>query len=221
MSLTLLLDSADPTIWTKWFRSGIFHGITTNPTLLRKAGQPCTFPNLKQLTQRAKDIGCNEMHIQAWGNSFKEIKNCGITLGKLSSPEMPVHVKIPITKTGSEAAKELIAAKISVTFTACFESKQVLLAAAIGANYVAPYLGRINDQGRNGQAELITMKKILDRTCSHCKILVASIRDSDEICNLASHGIQIFTISDQLAEDFFNNETTLKAAQRFEIDTQL
>ena len=71
-----------------------------------------------------------------------------ITLGKLSSPEMPVHVKIPITKIGSEAAKELIAAKISVTFTACFESKQVILAAAIGANYVAPYLGRINDQGR-------------------------------------------------------------------------
>ncbi|WP_320666975.1 transaldolase family protein [Prochlorococcus sp. MIT 1307] len=218
MSISLLLDNADPRIWAKLFKSGLFNGITTNPTLLKVAGQPCTLSNIKELVKKAKLIGCKELHIQAWGGNASEIKACGVSIGSLSSPEMQVHVKIPITKSGSEAARELINANFSVTFTACYEIKQVLIAAAIGANYIAPYLGRINDQGRNGMIELKTMQEILQRTNSNCQILVASLRSISEINHLASQGIKIFTINERLAQDLFNCEETLKASEKFEED---
>ena len=44
MALRLFLDSADPKAWQQWLASGLFHGVTTNPTLLRRAAQPCTLP---------------------------------------------------------------------------------------------------------------------------------------------------------------------------------
>ena len=220
MSLRLLLDNADPQIWSKWLRSGVFNGITTNPTLLRKACQPCNLPNLKHLIQEAQDLGCKEFHVQAWGSSVQDIAKCGLAIGKFSSNEMQVHVKVPITKTGSEAAKELIKSDISVTFTACYEMKQVLIAASMNASYIAPYLGRINDQGRDGEMEIINMQKILDRSKSPCKILVASIRDINEICHLASQGIQSFTINNEIAEDLFECQATFNAEEKFERDVK-
>ena len=56
-------------------------------------------------------------------------------------------MKVPNTKEGAKAARILINKKVSITFTACFELKQVLLADIIGANYIAPYLNRINQLG--------------------------------------------------------------------------
>ncbi len=221
MSLSLLLDSADPAIWRKWLNSGIFNGITTNPTLLKAAGQPCTIDHLIHLSQEAKNLGCKELHIQAWGKHSHEMAKRGIALGKLSTPEMQIHVKIPITYEGSKAAKKLIESKISVTFTSCYEIKQVLIAAAIGASYIAPYLGRINDLGNNGPAHLITMQKILDRTNSSCKLLVASLRSVDEITYLTSNGIDAFTINNEISEDLFRCETTLQAFKRFEQDARM
>ena len=57
-------------------------------------------------------------------------------------------VKVPVTTTGAEAAKELIRQGVPITFTACYEPAQVLVAAALGARYIAPYLGRISDLGQ-------------------------------------------------------------------------
>ncbi len=218
MSFSLLLDAADPEIWAKWMHLGIFHGITTNPTLLKQAGQPCNLKNIKHLSQIAQSIGCKEFHIQAWGNSSNEITNCGLEIGELSTPKMKVNIKIPITKVGCEAASKLIAAKIPITFTACFEAKQVLIASAIGAQYIAPYMGRINDLGRNGIEELIKMQDMLNGIRSKCKILVASIRNTKEIIHLASNGLQTFTINNKIAEDLFQSNETLNAFEIFEAD---
>ena len=221
MSLSLLLDDANPANWNQWFHSGIFHGITTNPTLLRHADQKCTLENLKCLVEEAKDIGCKEFHIQAWGESANDIANCGFELGKLSTPEMQVNVKVPITRLGSFAAKKLIVSNISVTLTACYEIKQALIASSLGASYLAPYLGRINDQGREALSELISMQKILEGTNSKCKILVASIRSASQINYLASEGIKIFAINTKITEELFSSGLTLKAAQKFEEDIKI
>lgn len=59
---------------------------------------------------------------------------------------------------GADAAHRLIAAGVPVTFTACYAVPQVHVAAALGARYIAPYLGRINDPGRDGLADLMAMQ---------------------------------------------------------------
>ena len=132
-----------------------------------------------------------------------------------------MHVKVPITKAGTKAASNLISSGISVTFTACYEAPQVLIAAALGATYIAPYMGRINDLGKNGHNEIVNMRKILNGIGSNCKLLVASLRTKDELVKLASSGISTFTINPNLASNLFNVKATIESAKKFEEDSSI
>ena len=215
MALRLLLDSADLRSWEQWLPSGLFHGITTNPTLLRRAGQPCSLEQLAALTPLALELGAAELHLQAWG---ADLLGCGRALAQLAPGR--IWVKLPITRTGAAAARVLIAEGHPVTFTACYEPAQVLLAAALGADYIAPYLGRIGDLGRDGHSELIRMQRCVDGVGSTLRLLVASLRSPDDLARLAAEGLNTFTISPAIAEALFAVEPTLAAAQQFEIDAQ-
>ncbi len=216
MNFSLLLDNADPLLWERWMPIGIFSGITTNPTLLRQAKQPCTINSLKFLARKAESLGCKEIHFQAWGGTYQELFECGIALGELATKDLNVYIKVPITFQGSQAAKELIKSNLSITFTACYEIQQILIAAAIGVEYIAPYMGRISDLGIDAFSELVSMQKTLDNINSNCKILVASIRKKSDIVSLLNEGLNTFTISPRLAEDLFNVKETVKASDDFE-----
>ena len=218
MSIQLLLDSADPIIWKDWASVGIFNGITTNPSLLKASNQPCTIKHLKELALKAEAAGYKELHLQAWGENPEEITACGYALGRLTTKSLKVHIKIPITQTGCKAGKVLIKSNHSITFTACYESSQVLVAAALQATYIAPYLGRMNDQKKNGLDEVVSMQNMLKGVKSRCKVLVASIRSLNELTHLATQGLSTFTISPKLAQELFNVPETLNAASDFQSD---
>ncbi len=218
MNLKLLLDSASPDIWKEWLPSGLFSGITTNPTLLHRANQPCTLRNIQQLAKEAEALNCKELHLQAWGTDILDLINCGLSLANLNTSNMKVYVKIPVTPIGIYAGKKLISSNIPVTFTACYEVKQVLISSALNAKYIAPYLGRITDQGRKGLDEIVRMKDILNGLNSECKLLVASLRTVEELCHLSIHGIQDFTINSDLAKELVKSSSTAKAANVFEKD---
>ena len=105
-----------------------------------------------------------------------------------------------------------------MTFTACYEPAQVLLAVALGVDYIAPYLGRISDQGRDGHAELIRMQRCVQALGSPLRLLVASLRAADDLARLAAEGLNTFTISPAIAEGLFAVEPTEAAALQFELD---
>ena len=197
MRLRLFLDSADPQAWSQWLPSGLFHGITTNPTLLKQAGQPCRLEHLRQLSQQALDLGCRELHLQAWGGDAASYLACGRQLASLALG--PIVVKLPVTRAGASAP-------------------QVLIAAALGAAYIAPYLGRIGDQGRDGLAELVSMQHSLDGLGSSVRLLVASVRQPADLGRLAAEGLSTFTISPAIAAGLFGSEATATDARRFEAD---
>lgn len=213
MHLRLLLDSADPLAWRHWLSTGLFHGITTNPTLLKRAGLACDLASLRTLSQEALALGVEELHLQAWGS---DLLSCGRALADLAPDR--IWIKLPITAPGLEAARALRADGVPVTFTACYEPSQVLLAAALGVDYIAPYLGRICDRGRDGHAELIRMQRCVDRLGSPLRLLVASLRLADDLARLAAEGLNTFTISPAIAEQLLTVEATLEAAARFELD---
>lgn len=216
MSLQLLLDSADPAAWQTWLPSGLFRGITTNPTLLRRAGQPCTPAHLADLARRALDLGAQEIHLQTWGADLETTCRHGRLLA--ASDRQRVFVKVPINPLGLETARRLIDEGLSVTFTACYEVHQVLLAAALGARYIAPYLGRISDAGRDGHAELIAMQRCLDGVGSSTRLLVASLRRPEDLSRLAAAGIGTYTLGPDLAAALLSSEATDAAAAQFERD---
>ena len=212
--LRLYLDTADTALWQTWLPTGLFYGITCNPLLLERADVSCDLSTLAGITKQALALGAKEIHLQAWGDSVESLTATGLALGKISPN---VVVKLPATQIGTTAASTLIKQNnIPVTLTAIYAVHQVLIAAAIGASYAAPYLGRISDAGRDGRAELSAMQQALDGVGSSTRLLTASIRAVDDISALATQGVDTFTFSAAIAQSLFSVSDTLSATADFE-----
>mmetsp|Transcript_14049 Transcript_14049/g.50460 ORF Transcript_14049/g.50460 Transcript_14049/m.50460 type:complete len:324 (+) Transcript_14049:173-1144(+) len=214
-NLCLFLDSASEEEWAKWLPSGIFAGVTTNPIILERDGRECNVAALTELARQALEYDAvQEFQVQTWGESSDEMWKNGIALAKYD-PDVIV-VKVPATFDGIKAANALVADGIRVTLTAAYASHQAVLAAAVGANYVAPYLGRMNDAGRDGFGTIVEMQKTADKLDSDMRILVASVRNVADIAKLAAEGCDTFTISAKVAEDMFADPLTQQAAIDFD-----
>ena len=211
--IRLCLDTADSKQWQVWLPTGLFYSVTTNPLLLERSQVPCTVEQLQQLAQQALALGAQEIQLQTWGNTVEALVSTG---KRLAAIDKRVVVKVPITQVGTAAAAQLIAADIPITLTAVYAVHQVLIAASLGTDYAAPYLGRINDLGRNGREDLVAMQRSLDGVGSFTRLLVASIRSVDDITFLASHGLNTFTFSPAIAAAFFEVAATDQAANDFQ-----
>jgi transaldolase len=212
--LRLYLDTADVSAWQQWLPTGIFYGVTTNPLLLERADIACTLNNLKMLSQKAFTLGAQEVQMQAWGPTVGDLVETGLQIAALDRKQRIV-VKVPVTEAGCAAASQLVSAKVRVTVTAVYEVSQVILGTLLQAEYAAPYLGRINDLGRNGRAVLTEMQTMTGLT-SGPRLLVASIREVEDILALAHVGLRTFTISPAIAEALFKVSATLQATAEFE-----
>lgn len=214
--LRLFLDSANPADWQAWLPAGLFHGVTTNPTLLKRAGQACTEANAAALAARAFDLGAREVQIQTWGGDSAAMADRG---RRLAAIDDRVVVKVPVTRDGAAASARLTAAGVRVTLTAVYAAHQVLTAAGIGAAYAAPYLGRMGDQGIDGWAEVAAMREILAAAGPGApRLLVASLRSVEDLVGMARLGCDTFTFGPALAERLFAEAATERAAADFEAD---
>lgn len=209
----LFLDSADRAAWDEWLPTGLFHGITTNPTILANSAIPNTLAELKGLSMLAFASGMQEFQAQTWGRTAEALTINGRLIAAL---DPRIVVKVPITRDGALAAATLKAEGIRITMTAVYTAHQAFSAAAIGADYAAPYLGRMNNAGRDGFAEIAAMQEIVRGTGSPMRILVASLRAADDLVQLGRLGIDTFTFSPKIAAALFAEPLTEAAAEVFE-----
>ena len=213
----LFLDTAVQSEWSSLLSLGIFHGITTNPIILERAGYECTIPTVQSLAIKALSIpNCNEFMCQSWGESCDTMYEVGLSLSEIDRER--IVIKVPVTFEGTKAASKLINSGVRVCLTACYSSDQAVIAAGLGAEYIAPYLGRMNDNGKNGMEECHRMQQIVDgmNDCQ-TRVLVASIRDAKSMSDLiAASGMDTFTFSPDVARQLFEEELTIKAAEDFE-----
>jgi transaldolase len=162
------LDTADVVEWQTLLPLGIFHGhaipllatpsraalnplpvppsgVTTNPVLLERAAVPCTVPACQRLADQAFALGAHELMLQAWGGGREALVSCGLAL---SEPDRDrLVIKLPVTEEGTAAAAALAPLGVRVCLTACYAKHQAIVAVGVGAEYLAPYLGRIDDAG--------------------------------------------------------------------------
>ncbi len=212
----LLLDTAEVAAWRRWLPTGILAGVTTNPVLLERAGLPCTLEQLGELATEAADLGAGEIHLQTWGPDAAAMVERGKGLAALAAGPCRVLVKVPATGEGLRAARELRARGCAITLTAVFTPGQVMAASTLGANYAAPYLGRMLDDGRDGMLAVRGMQKILRRTASPTRLLTASLRTAQQVTDLAAAGLDTFTVAPRILEELLNDELTERAAADFE-----
>ncbi len=216
-NLRFLIDSADRAVWARLMPLGVFCGVTTNPVLLQAAGVPCDLPSIAALVAQALDLGAGEVHAQTWGGSTQAYVEHGRALAAISPK---VVVKIPVTAEGASAAAVLRREGARVTMTAVYTVAQALAASALGAEYAAPYLGRMNDAGRDGFGDIARMAEALRKHGSPTRLLVASLRGPADVARLAGEGLDTFTLGPKPAAGLFEDDLTRQAAEAFEAAAQ-
>lgn len=210
--LRLYADSAVVDDVSALLADGLVYGVTTNPTILERAGR--SDRDIPELYARWSAEGAREIFFQTWGETSAEmLENArGINaLGPL------VVVKVPATRAGFATASALVALGADVLVTAVYSRAQALTAATVGARYIAPYLGRLRDTGHDGVAEIAAMQQIV--AGSGTDVLAASLRSPDDVVALALAlaGVPYFTAAPSVITAMARNDTSDAAAAEFEL----
>lgn len=209
----LYLDSADLADLRTCMPHPAVHGITTNPTLLRRAG--ISRATLPKLLHTAIKLGAKQVQAQVHAADTDGILADAKELVREFNPGQLV-VKIPATREGLRAGAELSAGGIPVTYTAVYAPEQAHFAGQLGAAYAAPYLGRLEDSGVDGLALIGQMQSLLAGTST--RLLVASIRSRAAYLALLELGVGSITIPPKLFTELFDHSATLNAEQGFLAD---
>ena len=96
----LFLDSASTNAWRELLPTGLFYGVTTNPSILKRDGVPCRVPDVANLASTALDAGCQEVMVQAWGGSVDAYEKCSLDLLDAVGAADQLIIKLPLTKEG-------------------------------------------------------------------------------------------------------------------------
>jgi transaldolase len=186
---------------------GIIDGVTTNPSLLAK--EPGDFrQNLKRICDIVKGPVSGEVVATDFAGMIRE----GHDIAKID-PHMVV--KVPLTRDGVRACKTLSGEGIHVNVTLVFSAAQALLAAKVGASFVSPFVGRLDDVGTNGMDLIRDIVEIFDNYEFKAEVLVASCRHPIHIIEAARMGADICTCPAAVIEQLFNHPLTNIGLEKF------
>ena len=209
--MALFIDAADRRLITELWSSGVFAGVTTNPTILDRAalGQR----DVPDLYAWLTDLGVPTVYLQVVGRTRDEMLKSADGLRSLG----PVTVKVPATPAGLSVAGELVRDGAQVLLTAVYHPVQALMARDLGLQGVAPYVGRMTDAGRSGIDSVIAMQRAIGTEPT--RILAASLRSADDISRLAAAGVPDFTLGESVARAVVDDDLTRAAVDEFEAAT--
>jgi len=212
----LYIDTADVTEWEVLMPTGLFTGITTNPLLARRAGLDYPRIDWSEMARRAAGLGATELFGQVFGPPESYVDFAGKLFEAGRAAGISTVVKIPLTEAGIRAVPGVRALGGPVLLTAAYDAKQMFVATALGAAYIAPYFGRILEKGRDAHEVLGRMLAIGEAAGGGTRVLVASIRDTDQLVRLGAAGQTCFTLAPSVAHALLFDANTLAAAADFE-----
>ena len=186
---------------------GIIDGITTNPSLLAKAGGDSR-ALLKRICNLVKGPTSEEVVATDAEGMIREGRD-------LASIDDHIVVKVPFTKEGVKACKVLSSEGKRVNVTLIFSATQALLAAKVGATYVSPFVGRLDDIATSGMNLIHEIVDIFENYQFTTEILVASTRHPIHIVEAARMGADICTCPAAVIEAMFKHPLTDIGLERF------
>ncbi|MDJ0335724.1 transaldolase family protein [Salinibacterium sp. G-O1] len=205
----IYVDSADVTAVSELLATRLVFGVTTNPTILERGGQ--RLANLPSLYARWVDEGANEVFFQAWGTTAESMLHNAQTLAALGER---VVVKVPATRDGFITTRALVARDVPVLITAVYSVAQALAGVAYGARYLAPYFGRLGDNGRDALGLITQMQKVCEGSATN--VLAASLRSPDDIVALRLAGVRHFTAAPDVIFAALHDDISEQSAADFE-----
>ena len=186
---------------------GIIDGITTNPSLLAKEGG-----DYRALLKRICEIVKGPTSAEVVATDVDGMLREGRELAKI---DKHIVVKVPFTKAGVQACKTLSSEGTRVNVTLIFSPTQALLAAKVGATYVSPFVGRLDDIATSGMHLISEIVDIFENYEFATEILVASTRGPIHIVEAARMGADICTCPAAVIEALFKHPLTDIGLERF------
>ena len=188
-------------------------GVTTNPTILSKAGE-----NPKERLVKIREVigEDKDLHCQVVAESKEEMKDQARKLVRLLGEN--TYIKIPSSGEGFKAMEELSKEGIKVTATGIYSPLQGFLAAKAGAKYLAPYVNRIDNLGYDGLAVASKIQNILEANNFDTEILAASFKNSNQVLDLVERGVGALTLAPAVFNNLVNDKNVDFAIQTFEDD---
>lgn len=212
--LELYLDTAD-TDQVKRFHACLpIKGITTNPTILAEA--KCSLNGLLPNVSQILGAGAR-FHVQVVSLSVDAMVEEATRLHELP---YDIVVKVPATETGLAAIKKIKALSIPVLATAIYSVHQGFLAALCGADYLAPYVNRIENMGENGINIVADLQLLIDRHALPSTLLPASFKSTRQVLDVLKIGVGAVTIPVDLAARMIENPWVDAAVEKFGQDWQ-
>ncbi|MCD6489377.1 MAG: fructose-6-phosphate aldolase [Thermodesulfobacterium sp.] len=206
--MKIFIDTAQIEEIKKAKEWGILDGVTTNPTLLSKTGKPWKEAALEIL----KEVPDKPVSLEVIATEFEGMLKEARELAKMGDN---VVIKIPFTYEGIKAVQALKAEGIKTNVTLVFSSLQALIAGKVGATYVSPFIGRIDDIAYSGIEVLEEIVQIYTIYNFETEIIAASIRHVDHVKQCAFLGVDIATIPFKIIEQMFKHPLTDIGLKKF------
>lgn len=191
---------------------GILDGVTTNPTLVAKEGK-----KFEDVLREITSLGIPSVSAEVVGTDVDSMLAEGRHLRELHPS---IYVKVPMTPDGLKATKTLAREGTRVNMTLVFSATQALLAAKVGAAYVSPFIGRLDDQSENGMELIADILQIFRHYPFKTEVLVASVRHPVHVLEAAKLGADICTMPFAVMEKLPKHPLTDIGLARFLADWQ-
>jgi transaldolase len=206
--MQIFLDTAKIDEIRKMVPTGVVDGVTTNPSLLAKAGCKDIKGAIKEISELVKEPVSVEVIGTQADQMVKEAR-------EYSAWKLNTAVKIPMTTEGLKAVSVLSKEGIKTNVTLVFSTSQGLLAAKAGATFVSPFVGRLDDISHNGLEVVRDLAHIFKIYGINTRIIAASIRHPIHVIESAKAGAHIATIPTKVLEAMFKHPLTDIGIEKF------
>jgi transaldolase len=209
--MKFFIDSADLEAIREIKAMGMCDGVTTNPSLMAKAGRTDTDALLKEI--------CRVVQGPVSGEVIATDAEGMVAEGRrLARIDDHLVVKVPTTYEGLKATAALAAEGIAVNCTLVFSASQALLVAKAGAAYVSPFVGRLDDVSEDGMQLVADMVEIYGNYDFATEIIVASVRHPLHVVESARLGAHIATIPPEVVRKLVSHPLTDRGLAAFLAD---
>ena len=200
-------DTADTKEIADLAATGLLDGVTTNPSLIAKAGR-----DFMEVTKEICGLTDGPVSAEVIALDHATMMKEAEVLRKIADN---VCIKVPLTVDGLKTCKALTSDGTMVNVTLCFSANQALLAAKAGATFVSPFVGRHDDNGFDGMDLIEDIRLIYDNYGFQTEILAASIRHVNHVLQAAKIGADVMTAPPAVIKALFNHVLTDKGIEGF------
>jgi transaldolase len=193
-------DTADIAEIRELAETGLLDGVTTNPTLVAKAGR-----NFLESVREIAGVVSGPVSAEVVAADYDEMMREAEVLRRIADN---IAIKVPLTTAGLKACKALTTDGTMVNVTLCFSAAQALLAAKAGATFVSPFVGRHDDVGFDGMDLIADIRLIYDNYDFATQILVASVRHPMHVVQAAKIGADVMTAPPKIIHQLIKHPLT-------------